>query len=194
MPLISRNRVRFEQDVHPGLDRQRWRLRAGRADTETSVGVGDLLMRAKYVVTRGTPVDLAGGFTLSVPTGNREDFQGTGDTLVGVAMYASRTYAERLEPHLNAAFVLDADKFARSQVRYSAGPDVRVFDWLTLNNDFLGRSDIEQPDTIERPVFLQIERTMSCSSRLGSNSPRSKVSRRAAAAYAKRSSSTRCYR
>ena len=128
-------------------------------DTATSTGVGDLLMRAKYVVTRGTPFDLAGSFTLSVPTGNREDFQGTGDTLVGVAMYASRTYAERIEPHLNTAFVLDADKFARSQVRYSAGADVRLFDWLTLNNDFLGRSDIEQPDTIERPVFLQIERT-----------------------------------
>ena len=128
-------------------------------DTATSTGVGDLLMRAKYVLTRDTPFDLAGGLTLSVPTGDRQDFQGTGDTLVGTALYASRTYAERVEPHLNAAFVLDADKFARSQVRYSAGADVRVFDWLTLNNDFLGRSDIEQPDTIQRPVFLQIERT-----------------------------------
>lgn len=30
--------------------------------------------------------------------------------------------------------------------------------WLTLNTDFLGRSDITRPDSIQQPVFLQIER------------------------------------
>jgi hypothetical protein len=126
---------------------------------ETSTGVGDLLLRLKYVLPRRGPADVAAGLMLSLPTGRREDFHGTGDTLIGTALYASRTYAERIEPHVNLAFVLDADKFDRSQVRYSAGADVRVFDWLTLNNDFLGRSDVARPDAIDRPVFLQIERT-----------------------------------
>ncbi len=130
---------------------------AGQA-SEASTGVGDLLLRAKYVLTHDAPVDLAAGLTLSLPTGERQDFHGTGDTLVGAALYASRTYAERIEPHLNLSFVLNADKFDRSQVRYSAGVDVRLLDWLTLNNDFLGRSDVAQADAIDRPVFVQIER------------------------------------
>jgi hypothetical protein len=44
-------------------------------------------------------------------------------------------------------------------MRYSMGADVRILDWLTLNNDFLGRSDVAGPDDIEKPVFVQIERT-----------------------------------
>ena len=115
--------------------------------------------RLKYVLAHDAIVDLAGGLALSLPTGNDEDFHGSGDTLVGAALYASRTYAERIEPHLNAAFVLNADKFDRSQVRYSAGADLRLLDWLTLNGDFIGRSDVARPDSIDRPVFLQIERS-----------------------------------
>jgi len=126
--------------------------------SEASTGVGDLLLRAKYLITYGGPADFAGGLALSLPTGDSQDFHGTGDTLVGLALYASRTYAERVEPHLNLAFVLDADKFDRSQARYSAGADLRVLDWLTLNTDFLGRSDITRPDSIQQPVFVQIER------------------------------------
>lgn len=115
-------------------------------------------MRAKHILVRDSFVDVAAGASLSVPTGDRDDLQGTGDTLIAAALYGSQTYAERLEPHLNVSFVLDADKFDRSQVRYSLGADVRLLDWLTLNTDFLGRSDIAQPDSIDRPVFLQIER------------------------------------
>jgi len=125
---------------------------------EASTGLGDVLLRLKYVLTRDAPVDVAGGLTLSLPTGNRANFQGTGDTLAGAAVYTSHTYAERIEPHVNLAFVLDADKFDRSQARYSAGADLRLLDWLTLNTDFLGRSDITRPDSIQQPVFLQIER------------------------------------
>jgi hypothetical protein len=131
----------------------------GQPASEASTGVGDLLLRSKYLMTRNAPMDLAGWLTLSLPTGARADFHGTGDTLLGAALYASRTYAERIEPHVNLSFVLNANKFDRSQVRYSLGADVRLLDWLTLNNDFLGRSDITQPDRIDHPAFVQIERS-----------------------------------
>jgi hypothetical protein len=127
--------------------------------SEAATGVGDLLVRLKYLLARDDPVDLAAGLTLSLPSGDDEDFHGTGNTLIGAALYASRTYAERVEPHLNLAFVLNADEFDRSQVRYSAGADLRLLDWLTLNGDFIGRSDVARPDSIERPVFVQIERS-----------------------------------
>jgi len=126
--------------------------------SEAATGPGDLLLRLKYVLTRSGAADLAAGLTVSMPTGDRDNFHGTGDTLIGAAIYASHTYAERIEPHLNISFVADAAKLDRSQARYSAGVDLRTFDWLTLSTDFLGRSDITRPDSINRPVFLQVER------------------------------------
>jgi hypothetical protein len=126
--------------------------------SEASTGVGDLLLRAKYLLSHDTPVDLAAGLTLSIPTGDPSDFHGTGDTLIGAAAYASHVYLERVEPHVNLSFVLDANTFDRSQFRYSLGADVRLLDWLTLNNDFLGLSDIAASDSIDQPVFVQIGR------------------------------------
>lgn len=125
---------------------------------ERSAGVGDLLLRLKYMLARRAPVNVAAGLALSLPTGNKSNFQGTGDTLVSPALYASGLYLDRVEPHVNLGFVVDADKFDRSQVRYSLGADVRVLAWLTLNNDFLGISDVARPDTVANPVFVQIER------------------------------------
>ncbi|MBI4516267.1 MAG: hypothetical protein HY699_10690 [Deltaproteobacteria bacterium] len=126
--------------------------------TETDAGVGDVLLRLKHRLGRFGLADLAGGLTVSLPTGERENFHGTGDTLVGAALYVSRTFANRIEPHLNLGFLGDADKFDRSQVRYSIGADLGILDWLTLNNDFLGRSDIARSDPFARPVFVQVER------------------------------------
>lgn len=126
--------------------------------TESHVGMGDMLLRMKYRFLEQAWVDLAAGGLLSLPTGSQANFQGTGDTLVGVALYASRTWARRVQPHLDLAFVIDANNLDRSQGRYSTGVDLRVFDWLTLNTDFLGSSDIAQPDSIPNPVFVQIER------------------------------------
>lgn len=124
---------------------------------ETSEGIGDVLLRLKYRFLEHAWADVAAGGLLSLPTGSRADFQGTGDTLIGGAVYGSRTW-ERVQPHVDLGFVLDADKFDRSQVRYSAGADLRVCEYLTLNADFLGRSDVAQPDSIDQPVFVQIER------------------------------------
>ena len=115
-------------------------------------------IRARHAILPNRLADLAAGLTVSLPTGDQDSFQGTGDTQIGMGLFLSRNFAERVQPHLNLVFALDADKFDRSQVRYSAGADVRVFDWLTLNSDFLGRSDVARPDSIDRPVFLQIER------------------------------------
>jgi outer membrane putative beta-barrel porin/alpha-amylase len=127
--------------------------------SDASTGVGDILLRLKYVLDRSNLADVAAGLTVSLPTGDRSNFQGTGDTLIGAAVYASRTWAERVEPHVNLGFVMDAVRFERSQLRYSLGADLRLTEWLTLNTDFLGRSDVADPDSIDRPVFVQIERS-----------------------------------
>lgn len=37
----------------------------------------------------------------------------------------------------------------------AAGVDLPVLEWLTLNNDSLGRSDVAAPDEVDRPVFVR---------------------------------------
>jgi hypothetical protein len=125
---------------------------------ETDEGIGDLLLRARYVLSRSGVADVAAGLGISMPTGSTDSLHGTGDVQITTALYVSRTYAERFQPHLNAGFLFDTEKFDRSQARYSAGADIRLTDWLTLNSDFLGRSDVADPDTVLRPVFVQIDR------------------------------------
>src|SRR5262249_22723508 len=87
--------------------------------SDAAEGPGDLLLRAKYVVRRGAPVDLALGLGLSVPSGRREDFQGTGRTFVEPMLIASRSFGRRLELFANAGADLDAERVERSIVRWA---------------------------------------------------------------------------
>ena len=49
-----------------------------RQAADRAVGFGDLLLRFKYIVMRDKPVDLAAGLGVSFPSGNPDNFAGTG--------------------------------------------------------------------------------------------------------------------
>jgi hypothetical protein len=126
---------------------------------ETAVGVGDLLLRAKYVFYRDQPVDLAAGLGLSLPTGDEEDLQGSGTTRVQPTFILSRVFAERIEPLLNLGLDLNCDDVDRSVFRWAVGATAQIVGPLTAGAVFLGRNEFEaQTDPIEAPFFLQIER------------------------------------
>jgi hypothetical protein len=130
-----------------------------RSADASSTGVGDLLLRAKYLIRRGAPVDLAAGVGLSLPTGNDDDFQGTGTTRVLPGLIASRTLAGRVELLANAGIDLNADDVDRSIVRWAAGATLTVRDGLALPVVFLGAHELSaQSDPIAVPFFFQIER------------------------------------
>ena len=126
--------------------------------SDTSEGVGDLLLRAKYVLHRGGPLDLAAGLGISLPTGRTEDFQGTGTTRVQPALIASRRLW-RLELLANAGPDLVADDVDRSILRWAVGGTASIVECLTLAVVFLGRHELaRQTDPIDVPFFFQIER------------------------------------
>lgn len=130
-------------------------------------GLGDVLLRLKRSFGRIGRLDWASGASISIPTGSESDFHGTGDTELGVGIYASRTIEEIVQPHMNLSGVLNVDEPARSQLRYSLGVDWRVRDWLTLNADFLGRSEVAQPDSGSHHAFVQLERADTLQASLG---------------------------
>jgi hypothetical protein len=127
--------------------------------SESAVGVGDLLLRGKYVLLREKLVDLAAGLGVSFPTGDDEDFAGTGTYRVQPALIMSRVFAERFEPLLNIGVDINANDVDRSVVRWAVGGSVQIVGPLTGALVFLGRHELSaQSDEIEAPFFFQIER------------------------------------
>lgn len=130
-----------------------------RTFSDDSVGVGDLLLRTKYVFLRERPLDFAAFLGVSVPTGNEDDFQGTGTTRVQPSLVLSRVFDERVELLANLGADINANDVERSVLRWAAGFTGQVFAPLTLAVVFLGRHELdEQTDPIDAPFFFQVER------------------------------------
>ncbi len=124
-----------------------------------ATGFGDVLLRGKYVVRRGEPCDLALGLGVSFPSGDRDDFHGTGTYRVQPSLILSRVFADRVEPLFNAGVDINADDVDRSIVRWAAGVTAQVVGPLSGAAVFLGRHELAaQSDRIAAPFFFQIER------------------------------------
>jgi hypothetical protein len=126
---------------------------------ESAFGVGDMLLRGKYVVLRNETADVAGSLGLSFPTGEEDDFHGRGDMLVQPLFVASRKIGARFEPLFNAGISLNANDVDRSVAQWAVGTTVGLMERLTGTLVFLGRHEFSrQSDKIEQPFFFQIER------------------------------------
>jgi len=128
------------------------------AASDSAAGVGDLLLRAKYLLLREHAVDVATLLGLSMPTGDPDNFQGTGTTRVQPALVLSRVFGDRFEPLLNVGVDINADDVSRSIVRWAVGTTAQLGP-LTGVLVFLGPHELaRQSDRIEPPFFFQIER------------------------------------
>ena len=106
----------------------------------TKLGIGDLKLRGKYVFLKD-PARLATIFTLALPTGDANDYQGTGDTRLQFDLVASGEVTRWLELHGQAGVELNADDVDRSQARYAFGFTAQPFDLVAASVDFIGRSE-----------------------------------------------------
>jgi Putative MetA-pathway of phenol degradation len=126
---------------------------------DRAVGFGDLLLRLKYIILRDRPVDLAAGLGVSFPSGNPDNFQGTGTYQVQPQLIVSKTIAERFQPLLNLGVNINADDVDRSSFRWAVGGTGLLYGPLTAAAVFLGTNEFNaQTDPIESPFFFQINR------------------------------------
>jgi len=116
--------------------------RVGR-DAGDAVGVGDILLRAKYQLPRLNILRWALGMQLRLPSGSSEDFQGTGDVELSPFLYLSTVLWNRVEPHMNLGVDFNTSDVSRSAARYGFGVDVDVHPRVNLNVAYLGRSQFE---------------------------------------------------
>jgi len=139
-----------------------------RSASGDDVGIGDLLLRAKWVPLRSEWVDVATQLGLSVPTGSQNNFQGTGTTRLQPTLIFSHLYG-RFEPLLNVAIDLNTNDVGRSVVGWAAGGTAQIIDPLNLSVVFLGRHELAPlTEPIATPFFFQIERSDQYNASVGS--------------------------
>jgi hypothetical protein len=101
-------------------------------------GIGDVLLRAKYRLLESSVVDISGALLLKLPTGDADNFLGTGDLTIRPFLVLSKTLFKRFTPHLNIGYEVNAQNDDRSSVEYAVGFDLGLFKGLTLVGDVIG--------------------------------------------------------
>jgi hypothetical protein len=114
-------------------------------DAQRVVGVGDVLLRAKYRVLDSGPVHVAGALFLRLPSGDEGDLQGIGFFEVSPTLLASTRIFEpaswaRLQVHLNAGVGFDTEDVNASEARWGIGLDWGVTKHITAAVAVLGRN------------------------------------------------------
>ncbi len=123
---------------------------------DSKFGPGDLLLRLKYQLPRADWFRSAFGLQFRFPTGDEDDFQGTGDFWITPAFYASTLLWDRVEPFVNAAMDFDTNDSEQSQARYGAGFDVDIVPQVGFVLAFLGRSQLDDPVEPGETDFLTL--------------------------------------
>lgn len=121
------------------------------ASSGEASGVGDVVLRGKYKLTRPGLREFALAADVRLPTGDEANMLGTGATQTQVMLVTSYS-ASRFDPHFNVGYTF-ATKDASDQINYVAGFEVGATQRLTLIADVVGRNFLDalqlRPSTVE---------------------------------------------
>jgi hypothetical protein len=118
----------------------------------SAVGVGDLLLRTKYRFRDDPSAQLAGAFTLRVPSGSEGDFHGLGDVTVYPAAIVSRPIRTH-EVYGSVGLELNANDLERTRARYAIGATLQPATKLAVLLDVIGSSSfVDDRFTIRAPA------------------------------------------
>ncbi len=120
------------------------------------VGVGDILLRAKYQLPRLDWLRSAAGLWVRLPSGNHGNFQGTGDVEVSPFLYLSTVLWDRVEPNMNLGINYNATNVSKSSASYGVGVDVDITKRINFNIAYLGRSQFEGTAEPDDTSFLHL--------------------------------------
>jgi hypothetical protein len=110
----------------------------GQYGTGTAIGIGDIVARAKFrLLPKSTPFDTAVLADVSLPTGDKQNFLGTGEVRTKVTLVASTTI-RNLIPHLNVGYEANWGESKLNSIDYRFGSEYAVRPTLTLAGEILG--------------------------------------------------------
>lgn len=92
----------------------------------SATGLGDIVLRAKYHLIKSPLLDMATALLLTLPTGEEDNFLGTGDVTVRPFLIFSRTFFEVLTPHINIGYEFNTGHSHHSALEYVLGIDAGI--------------------------------------------------------------------
>jgi len=125
----------------------------------SKAGIGDVLLRGKYRVLDSSSAAVALGLLLRLPTGNPDDFQGTGTPEVLPGLYVSPHEVAlsknvELRTYLNAGVNFDTEDVGQTEVRWGVGADAGWQERATIGLAVLGRHPFASLTAIDLPRCL----------------------------------------
>ncbi len=106
-----------------------------------SAGVGDLMIRGKYRFLETSYIDMAGRLDISFPTGDEDNFRGTGEYMWGLNLIASKAFGW-FSPHANLTMQLRTGGKENHQFRWMVGADAKLHERVAASVDFVGNEDL----------------------------------------------------
>jgi Putative MetA-pathway of phenol degradation len=112
--------------------------------SNSAAGLGDLVVRSKYVFLPRQGGGVAGAVEVRLPTGDETNLLGTGGVQGRVFLIGSLTRG-RFSPHINAGYTFSTPgalpgTSVRDEINVAAGFDLAVTPRATFAVDFLGRT------------------------------------------------------
>lgn len=116
-------------------------------------GIGDIVLRGKYKLTRPGLREFALAVDMRLPTGDEANMLGTGGRETQVMLVSSYS-SSRFDPHFNVGYTFADGVHGSNQINYVAGLEVGATQRLTLIADVIGRNFL---DTLQlRPSVVTI--------------------------------------
>ncbi|NBC18655.1 MAG: hypothetical protein GVY18_15230 [Bacteroidetes bacterium] len=112
----------------------------------SATGIGDLALRFKFRLPTSA-LQTATLLDVRVPTGDENDFLGTGAVSARLALITSRRYGA-FTPHLNVAYDYRGADRDSDEIEVTAGFDQKVFGSLTFALALLGEFDLQTDERI----------------------------------------------
>ena len=109
----------------------------GQYGTATAIGVGDIVARAKWRFLPRKAFDTAVLVDVMLPTGDKENFLGTGEVRTRATLVASKV-VKKLVPHLNIGYEANFGDSELNSFDYRVGTEYALRGALTITGDILG--------------------------------------------------------
>ena len=132
---------------------------------KSAAGIGDVVFRIKGTVFKGERFRVGLGLDVRTPTGDAENFLGSGTP--GYKPFIAASYAGRVSPHVNLGFQYNGDSLLAGDLNtastgklpneffYSGGVDVAARRRLTLVADVVG-TRLSSAIRIRQSAFVDI--------------------------------------
>src|SRR5262249_4813272 len=108
---------------------------------DSKLGIGDIILRSKYVFEPGRGVSVAPTFVLRIPRGNEENLPGTGDLTLTPGVTFTRS-GKWLGFYASVGADIDPSDLERVAFRYGMAASIRLLELVSLIAELTGRSGI----------------------------------------------------